>query len=96
MTDDMKQKYNEIVDYVSKTVLKNYPTWKKEGFIKPFDRDYWLKLYAGKALEGLCANPNITQYSDLNDRESSDNEDIIEFAKFRAQLLVDKMFKDES
>ena len=62
----------------------------------PRERDYWLKLYAGRALGGLCANPNITAYSDLNDRESPDNQDVIEFAKFRAQKLVNEMFKDES
>ena len=63
---------------------------------RTYTRDYWLKLYAGRALGGLCANPNITAYSDLSDRESPDNEDIIEFAKFSAQKLVDEMFKDGS
>lgn len=45
--------------------------------------DYWLKLYAGMALQGLLVDPNVSMKRTIT------------LAAEAAHKLVDEMFKDE-
>lgn len=56
----------------------------KETRQETYTRDYWLKIYASMAMMGLSHDPDI------------DRNWVIDESEVRAQLLVDKMFKDES
>lgn len=54
---------------------------------RTYTRDYWLKLYAGMALQGFISNPTMLGLQ---------NNVMPEKARIWAESLVDEMFKEES
>ena len=96
MTDDMKKKYEQLLNTDYTQVPRGtdgLPMWSIETTSTSLDRDYWLKLYAGMALEGLCANINVVPNDIARDVSWKAMAGI---SRYAAQKLVDEMFKDES
>ena len=65
--------------------LKGYEDPKQQI---TYTRDYWSKLYAGMALQGMWASPKFDVIAEFSDTSKT--------IKQMAQALVDEMFKDES
>ena len=57
-----------------------------------FTRDYWLKLYAGMAMAGMSAIPQMV----TPDNETPTYNELADECYNRALYLTDKMFKDKS
>ena len=95
MTDDMKKKYEQLLntDYTQvPRGIDGLPLWSTETTSTSLDRDYWLKLYAGMALQGMSAIPQMV----TPENETPTYNELAVECYNRAQALVDEMFKDES
>ena len=57
-----------------------------------YTRDYWLKLYAGMAMQGMSAIPDMV----TPDNKTPTYDELADESYNRAISLVNKMFKDES
>ena len=63
-----------------------------DTYQETYTRDYWLKLYAGMAMQGMSAIPQMV----TRDNETPTYNELADKCYNRAQALVDKIFKDES
>ena len=91
MFDDLKKKYEQLfnIDYTQvPRGTDGLPIWSTEITSTSLNRDYWLKLYAGMALQGMWASPKFDVIAEFSDTSKT--------IKQMAQALVDEMFKDES
>lgn len=63
-----------------------------------YTRDYWLKLYAGMAMQGILSNNNllVATWKQAKEIGAEEGKFTAGAAREFAQALVDEIFKDES
>lgn len=79
----MDKEYTGFYTTVTPTATEQSHIYGKQITGETYTRDYWLKRYAGMALPGLLADPDLSV------------ERSVTLAAEAAHKLVDEMFKDE-